>query len=940
MFKKMQVRLLSFLLTIVMVLGMMPVSALAAKTRNGETENVYVSVSYDGQFIEDQNGDPIAYVAVPIETLAAIDLDTYGLSDFYYDGDGDGNYDVTALHLYIYTHEELFGLDWSDVRVSGGSGSIFFEKGLFGFEDCNLNYYLNGAYPELYPGWGATADNLSLKAGDFYDIAAYTSWNFYGDPAAGFHYFADSDGAITHEYTVEASEEANIKLVRTGGGFGNELSLVDVGSYDVYYGTALGNAEGSVTTDDSGEATLSALDEGTWYLWCDGGYGEYYPDEIVSAPAYATLTVKASTPTEREPQDVSAVLNATMAQLADTVDEPAFGTNAGEWTVLSLARGGYYELDDEYFVDYYDRIVEYVNEQAAEVDMNGALHKSKCTDNSRLILALSSIGKDATSVGDWNLITPYNDFNWIKKQGTNSIIFALLALDSNDYQTIEDSTIRQQCVEYLLEKQLEGGGWSLSGTSFSADITAMALQALYPYSDEDGVTEAADQAFARLSKEQLTTGGFLYGTGETSESAAQVIVACTTWGINPDTDSRFVKDGNSVVDNLLTYYLEDEAMFAHQGTTSNGMATDQACYALVAYDRLLKGKTALYDYSDVEFETDGSGNSGDASGDGEMKVSLSVPKELSATKKNFSAVININKWDNLAGYKLIDFIMTVPDGVTVEEVTAGDALNGGEVQYNQEADTNKLRVVYFDVDENNDITMSAESFPAKLFTVKFAIDDISETEKLELAITGMSVKKSSDSSDASAMVVVDSENASGSILVTDEEIVLHALGLYTGDGVDLIPSDKKAVAIALDGIHEDASVVYKDETHTIKFLYNVEISDRTDMPSYVALVDKAISMKELADLDHYKITEETQDTIMFGDSNGDGVVNAQDALAAVDAWLRKGDALTDDQILALNVNGDSRLNTFDALGIVEAVVNGTDFAVVEKAAKLGVEDED
>ena len=72
----------------------------------------------------------------------------------------------------------------------------------------------------------------------------------------------------------------------------------------------------------------------------------------------------------------------------------------------------------------------------------------------------------------------------------------------------------------------------------------------------------------------------------------------------------------------------------------------------------------------------------------------------------------------------------------------------------------------------------------------------------------------------------------------------------------------------------------------------------------------------------------------FGDSNADGVINAQDALAAVDCWLRKIEITSDDQILALNVNGDSRLNTFDALGIVESFVNNSDFSVVSKASTL------
>jgi hypothetical protein len=74
--------------------------------------------------------------------------------------------------------------------------------------------------------------------------------------------------------------------------------------------------------------------------------------------------------------------------------------------------------------------------------------------------------------------------------------------------------------------------------------------------------------------------------------------------------------------------------------------------------------------------------------------------------------------------------------------------------------------------------------------------------------------------------------------------------------------------------------------------------------------------------------------IAFGDANGDGVINAQDALAVVDAWLRKGDAPTADQILTMNVSSDSRINTFDALGIVEKFVDGSDFGVVTKAATV------
>lgn len=183
-----------------------------------------------------------------------------------------------------------------------------------------------------------------------------------------------------------------------------------------------------------------------------------------------------SEPAERVAQSVTTQVNAVMVQLAADVPAPAFGTGAGEWTVLTLARGGYYTKDSSYFSDYYDRIVATVNEKAASVNLNGALDKTKSTENSRLILALSAIGKDATSVGNWNLITPFEDFTWITKQGLNGPIFALLALDSHNYQT-EDTTIRQQCIDYILGKTLTatGGGWALSGKNADPDITAMTL---------------------------------------------------------------------------------------------------------------------------------------------------------------------------------------------------------------------------------------------------------------------------------------------------------------------------------------------------------------------------------------------------------------------------------------------------------------------------------
>ncbi len=921
---RMTKKMISMLLVCVMVLGLLPATAAAT----GE-DVVYISVSYDDKFTADTNGDPIAFVPVSFAELAAVDLEDYNLSDYRYDEDGDGTYEITALHLIIYAHENLYGGDFSEVDFTGEPGSSYFQGGLFG-RDENLNYYLNGQYPLASGGWGATSDQIVLEAGDFINLAGFTSWDFYQDSAYGFHFFADENGDITHQYTATVGEACNIMLIKGTKDFEYNSVINEVPDHEVHYGTALYEETGSVTTDSGAGAAITFPSAGTWYLWADGGYGNEYPDSIVSAPGYAKVTVTdAEVPEQpRQAQSVTTQLNATMAKLAATVTEPVFGTTAGEWTVLSLARGGYYAKDNAYFTDYYDRIVETVNTAAATVGMNGALHKNKSTENSRLIVALSALGKDATSVGNWDLVEAYsaNGLSWIKKQGLNGTIWALLALDSHNYATT-DATIRQQCVDSILSLQHDDGGWALQANVTYAsdpDVTGMTLTALYPYRDQPAVAAACEEAFACLSNMQHDNGIFASGGSECAESCAWVIVAATTWGINPDTDTRFIKNGKSVVDGLLAHYLPDSATFQHIiGAGANAMATDQSCYALAAYDRFVNGKAALFDYTDVTFE---------APVPKEMAAQLGLPENINGGD-SFNGIISINKWDNEAGYKLIDFIVDVPENVSVTNVTAGDRLSGGEISWNLEADTGKLRVVYFDANANADLAVSGESFPAELFTVAFSAENVTGGSKLDIALSGMSVKLTSDSADEDAMIVVNTDTAKGTVEVV-VGLSFSAKCLYTGDDVDLIPSTKKAVAVAVTGITGGNKLTYNDGTNTVEFKYSAQITGKTNVPTYVALVDAAIAMESFVKESNFAIPGGNAAKLTFGDTNSDGVVNAQDALAAVDTWLRKGDAPTDDDILTMNVNGDSRINTFDALGIVEAFVNKTEYIVVTKAATV------
>ncbi len=945
-------KVISLLLATVMLLGLLPATALAVEA---EENVVYLSISFDSQYIDDKDGNPIAYVPVSLDAISAVDLTEYGLEHMQYDGDGDGNYDTTALQLLIYAHENLYGGDWCDVNFSDLPGSSYFQGGIFGFTE-NLMYFHNGDFPvdesqnnESYVV-GATSDRICLEAGDFLDVASFSCYSFLWDEDGGFHLFADESDNYTHDYAATAGQALTVKLKHSFCDLMSGIAWVkDVADYEIFYGAAFGEAEGSVTTDSDGCAQITFPTAGTYYIWCEGGHSEDYGIHggcdyclengepcVVSAPAFSRVTVTATAAPEqpRQPQSVKSVLNDTMAQLAATVTEPSFGTNAGEWTVFCLARGNYFDKNSKYFADYYARIVDTVNTTASQVNLSGALDKNKSTDNSRLIVALSAIGKDATSVGNWDLVEAYsaNGINWIRKQGLNGTIWSLIALDSDNYET-SDPTIRQQCVDSILSLQHNDGGWSLIAsktTASNVDITGMTLTALYPYRDQEAVAAACAEAIAWLSEAQLATGGFPYGTGETSESCAWAIVALTMWGINPDTDTRFIKNGTSAVDNLLSYYNAADKMFAHQGTQSNAMATDQACYALVAYDRFVDGKTALFDYSDVVFEEE-------TVVLGEPTATLGLPSQISDDAgKTFNAVITLDQWDNTAGYKLIDFIVNVPQGLSVANVTAGSRLNGGEISYHLDAD-GKLRVVYFDANNHNDITVGGNAegntFPAQFFTVTFQVDAVNVGDQLGISLGGMSVKLTSDSSDENAMVVVDTASATGSVEVV-KGISYSAICLYTGDDIDLIPATVKAVAVAVVGIENATKLTYNDGENQYEFKYSAEISGKTGIATYVALVDAAIDMAQFVNKGNFTLTTDAANDIAFGDTNGDGVINAQDALNAVDTWLRKGEAPDEDQILTVNVNGDSRINTFDALGIVEKFVDGSDFGVVTKAATI------
>ncbi|MBB3112765.1 prenyltransferase beta subunit [Paenibacillus phyllosphaerae] len=309
-------------------------------------------------------------------------------------------------------------------------------------------------------------------------------------------------------------------------------------------------------------------------------------------------------------QTVQKQIAATAAYLQKTVTAPTVSTLGGEWTVLGLARSGL-QIPDAYYAAYYANLEKTLKES------DGVLHSVKYTEYDRAILALTAIGKSVTNAAGYNLLEPLADFETVTKQGINGPIFALIALDSKQYAIptalgVKTQTTRELLIDFVLKRKIEAGGWALGTNPAAADpdVTAMAVQALAPYyGTNPSVKAAVDEALIWLSANQQADGGFVSNKANNAESVAQVVVALTSLGINPHTDARFVKNGHSAIDALLGFAATEGGFYHIQaGGTDNGgaepgtvdlMATDQAMYAMVAYDRLLNKQTRLYDMTDV-----------------------------------------------------------------------------------------------------------------------------------------------------------------------------------------------------------------------------------------------------------------------------------------------------------------------------------------------------
>ena len=304
-----------------------------------------------------------------------------------------------------------------------------------------------------------------------------------------------------------------------------------------------------------------------------------------------TLIVNGDTTVKLSGRNAGAVSEELMNNISSSYVE-----SSGEWVVMDMGAYAKYNPDT----------ANKLSEKAKQQYINNAIasitgENVSDTTIDKAVLALRAIGADETRLYNINSNTPINAIEKLnavtKSSSTWSAPYTLAAYNQGEYNSDE---YENSLIADLLAAQQDDGSWNEGGT---IDTTANAIAGLSFYKDREDVASAIDKAVAYLSSQQKTTGAYDGGYGENSNSTAMVIIGLAAAGINPDTDSRFIKNGNSLLDGLFSFAISDNTGFGYtDNSAKNDFSTEQSFRALIAAAQVMKTGKAynVYDFSSNE----------------------------------------------------------------------------------------------------------------------------------------------------------------------------------------------------------------------------------------------------------------------------------------------------------------------------------------------------
>ena len=291
-----------------------------------------------------------------------------------------------------------------------------------------------------------------------------------------------------------------------------------------------------------------------------------------------------------EKVDVDSIVSKGIASASSWLNAQGYKyecNGTSDWYIMSKLRTGQ-NISDANKEAYYESAAATVAAWKAD---------QSATDIERVALTLSAMGKDITDVNGVNLAAMiYNhaslgDFS-------NNLFWGLIALDATAQEIPADAKwSRDAIIDKLLTFQnQETGGFGWSGTSWTdTDSTAMAVQALAPYSKQAKVKAAIDKAFTYIKNDMDSDYGF-----SSSETAAQVLLALASLKMDPVANG-FGTEYAHIVSTLDKYYAVAAGGFAHvKDGAVNAMATYQTMEGLEAYRRFKASESSYWDMTDVK----------------------------------------------------------------------------------------------------------------------------------------------------------------------------------------------------------------------------------------------------------------------------------------------------------------------------------------------------
>ncbi len=491
---------------------------------------------------------------------------------YYYNGTGTSD---SYIDYYVVDDYTVGSTTYSlkvDADSDGAADYIHVQTPYVGW-DSTLLYAITFVVESGTEGYSFTAslDNKALT-----DIAvsesAYTYTDYYGTATAVDLYTITLPAGTE---SVELTFSDNV-LCYYYDGTGTSDSYIDYYVVDDY---TVGSTTYSLKVDADSDGAADYIHVQTPYVGWDSTllYAITFDVELEADTEEPSDTVETSL------DDIYKAVGNTLSEMLSSASSVSY---TYDWATLGLARAGR-DISD----DYIQLLISYINESEGVLHYNAYSY----TEYARVILALNAAGLDASSAADYNILEGLSDVESLSNQGLNAVAYALIALDSLEY----DSDIRDELISLLLAGQLLDGGWTYYGSTSDVDMTAIVLQALAPYylaGDKD-VVSAVDTALEYLASQQLADGSFSYsGTTGSCETTAQVIVALTALNIDPAAYKS--SEGNSVIDSIKQFYKDGQFASTASGTV-NDMATYQGYYALVSYYRYVNSQTRLYDMTDL-----------------------------------------------------------------------------------------------------------------------------------------------------------------------------------------------------------------------------------------------------------------------------------------------------------------------------------------------------